>query len=146
MPMTSSGPLGGPGDPCDRDGRGVRGQDDARFADLVEFPEDVELEVFPLDSRLDDEIGVFHVFQVGTLPDTAQDFLLLVRRQFFLCHQSVEVFGNGVKTPVDELVRDVVHDDVESARVRRYLSDAVTHLAGSHYAERFYCHSLSLLT
>jgi len=34
----------------------------------------------------------------------------------------------------------------ESAWVRRYLGDAVTHLAGSHYAERFYCHSLSLLT
>jgi len=42
--------------------------------------------------------------------------------------EPVQVLGDRVESPVDELVGDVVHDDIDPAGVRSNLADAVAHL------------------
>jgi len=139
------GALGGGGDPRDGNRRGVRREDHAGLADLVELLEDPELEVFSLRGRLDDEVRILHVLEVRALLDPAEDLLLLVLLDLVLGDQPVEVLGDRVVPLVDELVGDVVHDDVDPARVCRDLGDPVAHLTSPYDADCLDCHLTTLL-
>ena len=120
----------------------LRGQDRSRFADLVQVPENLELDVLLLGGRLDHEVRRGHVLEVDAALDSAQQGVLFRRRHLAFFDIAGQDVGDGFQALVDEFLLDVVHDDCQPAG-GRHLGDAVAHLPRADDTECFNLHQKS---
>jgi len=107
------------GDGRDGEPAGVGRQDRILVRDCFEVREDVLFNVHILDDRLDDDVTVSHVAEVGRAGDAITGIASVRFRQLVAVDHAVEAIVDGLEAAVDELLFDVAHHDV----VSRYRGD-----------------------
>ena len=91
MPTTRSGVCVAVGDLRDRERRGVRGEDRGRRDEAVELAEELALDLEILEGRLDHELAVREVGELGRQRQAAERGVLLVLGQPLLLDSAAEV-------------------------------------------------------
>ncbi len=126
--------LGRRSDLHDRDARGVGCEHGGRIGDdLVEFGEDLRLDGLVLDDRLDGQLTVGEVGQLGGVAQPRQRRLALVGGQFALADGPLQRCLDPGLARGGQLVGGF-EDHHVGPGFRRYLSDPRTHLPSTDYA------------
>ena len=128
--MNFSGPVGGGGEPGDRDRRGVGADDRALLEHRAQRGEDLALDVFLLDRGLDDEVAVGERIDGRRRRDAPERRLPLAFADGVFRHLARHVAVDGGDAGLDPLLRNVVERDIE-AREGAHMGDAAAHLTGA---------------
>src|SRR6266568_4302793 len=124
------GPLGDHGQVDDRERGGVGGQDDLRPGQLVQPAEQAELCLHVLGGRLEDQVGVGHVLEVGGGCDPPEHVVPLPRLQLPAVHRAPHGPIDGRGSPSHPfLVR--LHEHGLYAGAGHHLRDAGAHDPGA---------------
>ena len=133
----------GHGDIDDRDGRGVGGQDSVgRGHDLVEGSEDLGLEVERLDDRLDDQVAVSQVSDLGGERQVAEGRSVGRLVELASLQGAVQGLMDPGLAPLDNL-RSHLTDHGGQASLCRQLGHAPTHLSSAHDSDTLDTHRSS---
>ena len=110
--------------------RGVRGQDGLGRADLVEFFEEIRLDLLVLEDGLDHDVGVGHGLEVGGARDAGEDLVHLLRLEDLAFDPLLQQAPDRPQAALDELVLQVDHHD-RDALLGDLLDDSAAHVAGT---------------
>ena len=108
------GPLGRFGDLGHRERRCVRRQHGVGASDAIELGERLPLELELFEDRLDDEVAVGEVGEVGRQRQTRESGVPLGLPQPPFLHSPREVTLDGRAAPLAELVADLTSDGLEA--------------------------------
>ena len=129
-------PVGGSGQPRDRNRRGVGGDDGFWFEPRAQVREDLALDLFLFDRGLDHDVtGRQRVVFFRRL-DQRQRVLSLILADGVLGNLARHVAVDGRHAGLDALARHVVQHDWK-ARQRANMGNAVAHLSGADYPDTF---------
>ncbi len=121
--------------PCDRNGRGVRGENRLRREMRPEACEDLLLDLFLLGRGLNDEVHRAKVCQGHRAADARQRRRLVLGRDLAAVHLTVDVAVDLRHGAGQRLGADVVDQHIISCQ-RKDMRDAGAHLPGPHDAHR----------
>ena len=118
----------------DRDGRGVRRQDDVCRQEVVELGEDLAFDLEFLGGRFDDEVAAGKRGAVDGALNAADRGVHLVLGELGFGDFAGEILADGVEAAIEEALLDFAEADIESA-AREDVGDAVAHGAGAQHAD-----------
>ena len=128
-------PLGGDAELHDRDRAGVAGEHRvAGLDDLVEPAEHVDLALLVLDDRLDDELTVGEITDVGRERDPRQRRVAIVFAEFAGRDRPIERLGESPLTALGGGCVDFGDDHVEPG-ASAHLGDAGAHQTAAHNSD-----------
>ncbi len=122
------------GDLGQRNRRRVRGEDRIGLADPVKLAEQLLFQVDLLQGRLNHQIPVGEVVNPGCGADPRQRRVTVVGAHLVPAHQPVEALADCLQSPLNGLLADIAHHDVETAGGKG-LGDAVAHGSGADDAD-----------
>ena len=83
--------------------------------------------------RLDHEMSISQIRELGRKTETTPSRVTVGRREFPPLYRPVERFPDSAPAGLDQVVTDLSHDDVE-ARLHRDFGDPAAHEPASDYA------------
>jgi hypothetical protein len=128
-PEDPLGALGDHGQVDDRERGGVGGKDHVRPGQVVQPPEQAELGLHVLGGRLDHQVGVRHVLEVGGGPDPPEDLVPFPRIQLSAFDRAAYGPLDGRPSPGHPFVVRLHEDEVDPGP-RHHLGDAGAHDPG----------------
>ena len=134
MPMKRSGPVGGGGEPRDRDRRGVGADDGLGLERRTERGKDLALDLFLLGRRLDHHVAVAEVGERFRRSDALDGRLALFFSDTLAADLARQIAADGGDALGNALGDDVVEQDLKT-RERADMRDAVAHLSGADHAD-----------
>jgi len=121
-------PAGNRGEACDRDRRGVGGDDRLRIGDAGHFGQDRAFDLFVLGGGLDNQIGVREVLEVRRAGNVRQGGVDVPGRQVATLHRFAHLNRNILDGGVDPIRRHIVEDHIIAGE-RANLRNAFAHLS-----------------
>ena len=134
MPMKLLGPVGGGGQPRDRDRGGVGGDDRLRLQHRAEIVKDLALDLFLLDRGLDHQVAVGEPVHGLGGNDPVQRLLAGILGDDLLGDLARQIAVDGRHRRLQPVGGNVVEHHVEPGQ-RRHMRDAVAHLARADHAD-----------
>jgi hypothetical protein len=132
--------LGRRSDFHDRDARRVRRKNGVGIGDdLVQLGKDLALDGLVFDDRLDHELTVSEVGQIGRELQPREGSVAIGFTQLAFGRGTLQRLGEAAVARGHQLVRRLIDDDVR-AGLGRHLGDARTHLPGADDADSFDAH------
>src|SRR6202050_622455 len=125
--------------PCDRDGRGVGGEDHIGVAKLVEVLKDRDLRVFIFHYRFDNEVGFLEQLDFGRGLDDLHHPIALFGLETTALDHAIEVLADPIEAALARLRRHIMHQ-YWNARLRSDLRDTGAHLARSNHPDSMNFH------
>jgi len=118
----------------DRDGRGVRGDHGARADQLIEFPDQRDLEIKDLRDRLDHDVRARDVLQIRGEDDASEHLVALSMVNL----AAFDRIGQRLLHPPSGGIEEQrqIADDNGHARERGHLGDARSHEPATYDADR----------
>src|SRR5207244_578375 len=128
------GPLGGRSEVADGQRRGVGGEDRLVLHDVVETHEEVPLDRELLHDRLDQQVDVREVVEMGRPAEPLEERAMVGRAQLAALDVLLELLLHAPALRVEAAWRRLGEDGLEAGAGRR-LRDAESHLSGTEDAD-----------
>src|SRR5262249_11116884 len=141
--MHADDSVGTPGESCDfcnRNGRGVGGENHFRAADTVEITKDLCLDLKFLCRGFNDEITTAEFFTVKYTSNARHRLVRLLRREFVLCYLALEVPANGFYSTIEKALLNLAQDHM-IAILREDMGNTVAHGSSANHPNCLYVHA-----